>query len=497
MNEKDALTAGFTVGVDNNPHRLPSDRELHVVITVSAHSVTGKAPAATAPEVAEVIIFDTSGSMHHPYDKLPAAKRATQAAVGALRDGAHFAVVAGTDKAQMVYPAGHSLAVASASTKRAAVLAVRDIQANGGTAIGRWLTLAGQLLMTRPDAIRHALLFTDGQNGESRGDLDRVLDRWAGRFSCDARGIGTDYVATEVIRIVSALDGLADAVRSFSDLEAEMRAIMDTAMRKQVASVALQIRPMAGSSLRFLKQTYPARVDLTERLGAPDALGGRELDTGAWGDERREYHLCLDLEPPPRISGRPSVAARVTIAAPEPVAQGKVMVHWTEDASRSLPMDPSVARALDQAEMGRAIDAGCAALRRGDEAAAEQHLGRAVLMAEQSGDPESTRRLERLVTIEDAARGKVRVRSGAEEVDLLETEMWSVRSSMTSMTDTGEDDPEIVLDDLVLRTSVPETDPPDVVDLRDGPDPVCEACGFVGRTGDLGCERCGAPMVVA
>ncbi len=396
----------------------------------------------------------------------------------------------------MVYPKDPKLAIAGRATKRAAERAVRSIHANGGTEIGRWLTLAGQLLSSRPDAIRHALLFTDGQNNEPRQELDRVLDRWSGEFACDARGIGSDYLATEVIRIVSALDGQADAIAAFGDLEAEMRAIMDAAMRKQVASVQLQIRPMTGSALRFLKQTYPTRVDLTERLSAGD--GAQVLDTGAWGQERREYHLCLDIEPPAQISGRPSVAARVAVTTSEPAetasaeAQAKVMVHWTQDAALSLPMDPSVAHTMDQAEMGQAIDAGCAAVRRGDRPTAERHLGRAVQLAEQSGDSESRQRLEQLVVIEDAADGKVRLKSRIDEIDLIRTEMQTVRSSMFSM---SAPQPELSTPDVPHPQEAPaEPIQPiqttQTTQTTDGPSIICTHCGGDNEPGADFCENC-------
>jgi hypothetical protein len=55
-----------------------------------------------APTAAQVIVIDCSASMEFPHTKLPEAKRATVAAIDALRDGVAFALVAGADTARMV-----------------------------------------------------------------------------------------------------------------------------------------------------------------------------------------------------------------------------------------------------------------------------------------------------------------------------------------------------------------------------------------------------------
>ncbi len=46
------------------------------------------------------------------------------------------------------------------------------LQASGGTAMGAWLKLAGQLFAQRPGDIAHAILLTDGDNGEYKGYLE-------------------------------------------------------------------------------------------------------------------------------------------------------------------------------------------------------------------------------------------------------------------------------------------------------------------------------------
>ncbi|MFC7105974.1 VWA domain-containing protein [Nonomuraea rubra] len=120
---------------------------MHAILTIGS---TGAATAEAVPaEAAEVIIIDTSGSMSG--SKIREARQAAATAVRTLRDGVHFAVVAGTERAKVVYPGGHAnLVRASPATRAEAERAIGRLSAHGGTAIGEWLKLAGHLLTAHP-----------------------------------------------------------------------------------------------------------------------------------------------------------------------------------------------------------------------------------------------------------------------------------------------------------------------------------------------------------
>ena len=120
-----------------------------------------------------MILLDCSGSMGKPWGKLRAARRATAAALDALAEGTWFAVVKGSHRAEAVYPTGGGLARASVETRREAKLALRLVWPEGGTAMGSWLMLARELLASRPGALAHSILLTDGRNeSESPEALD-------------------------------------------------------------------------------------------------------------------------------------------------------------------------------------------------------------------------------------------------------------------------------------------------------------------------------------
>jgi hypothetical protein len=482
MTDSAAQAPGFSVTVHNNPNRSFADRDMHAVIEVTAHGI-GEQLGGGPPEVAEVILVDGSGSMNFPHAKILAARHATKNAINVLRDGTHFAVVAGTGQARMLYPQQTRLAVADATTKARAARAVDNLHANGGTAISTWLRLARRLLAEHPDAVRHALLFTDGRNeSESRTELDAALADCAEEFTCDARGIGTDWKPEEVLRIVSALGGQGDAVREYADMTGELAAIMARVMNKRVPRVGLRVRAMTGTSISSFEQVYPTRIDLTERM-VGDPGGVLEVDTGSWGEETRQYLLGLAIDPTGKVPETESVAARVepviTGAQAVDVGLGLVKLCWTEDAQRSVVLDPTVAVVFDQAELQHAIDAGCAALSTQDKQTAVAELGRAVRLAHLSGNEENLRRLGRLVQIDDAERGKIRLRDSFELEDLLSAEMGSV------MTTRG---------GRHAKKSAPERIEPEPVAPPSASDPVCQHCGFVGMPGDQRCESCGKPL---
>ena len=295
---------GFTAEVYQNEFLPAGGRIVDAVVTVSAGGAVTvpagqQAPAPgehRPPSAAQVIIVDTSGSMAYPPTKLANAQKATGAAIDVLRDGVPFAVVAGDSMARMVYPIHTGMEPAGAASRAAAKAAVRRLQASGGTAISTWLALAERLFGMHGAEVNHAILLTDGQNGEPTSRLRKVLSSCEGKFVCDSRGVGTDWVATELREIASALLGSADGLDTPEELPDVFRRLTEGAMGKQVANVALRLWTPAGSTIRFVKQVFPHIEDLTGRRTAVSERIG-EYPTGAWGAESRDYHVSIEVEP--------------------------------------------------------------------------------------------------------------------------------------------------------------------------------------------------------
>ncbi|REE97506.1 vWA domain-containing protein [Thermomonospora umbrina] len=425
----------FTIKVDQNRYLPEGGREVHAIVTVEA---TGAGPAvagaAGSGPAAEVIIIDTSGSMSFG-GKMAEAKRAAKAAVDALRDGVHFAVVAGFNYAKPVYPKSETLEVASARTKGEAKAAIGRLDAAGGTAIGSWLRMADKMMSGHAGGVRHAILLTDGKNQhETPEELDAALTAVNGAFVCDCRGVGTDWEVAEVRKIASTLLGSVDIVADPRDLEADFLAMTENAMGKSVADVALRVWTPQNSTLRYVKQVSPSLADLTGKRTESGPQSG-DYPTGAWGDEVRDYHVCVEV--PAGDVGRQMRAAWVKLVAPDGsggeqvLGSGNVLAEWTDDEAKSTQINARVADYTGQSELAGAIQEGLAARREGDLDTATARLGRAVVLAQQAGNEQIAGLLDRVVDVLDPVTGTVRLKRNVDKADEMSLDTRSTKTVRT------------------------------------------------------------------
>ncbi|WP_328683286.1 VWA domain-containing protein [Streptomyces sp. NBC_01261] len=432
----------FSVDVYQNEYLPEGGREVNAIVTVtSTGGGTIGSPVAAphlysagqGPDAAVAIMVDCSGSMDYPPTKMRNARDATAAAIDTLRDGVHFAVIGGTHVAKEVYPGSGRLAVADATTREQAKHALRKLSAGGGTAIGTWLRLADRLLSSADVSIRHGIVLTDGRNEhEAPEDLKAALDSCAGRFTCDARGVGTDWEVKEVTGIASALLGTADIVADPANLAADFTKMMETAMGKEVADVALRLWTPVGTAIKFVKQVAPRVEELTDRRTEAGPRAG-DYPTGSWGDESRDYHVCVEV--PEAGVGQEMLAARVSLVVPQPDgstqnlgAQGLVKALWTDDMVASTSINPQVAHYTGQAELAQVIQQGLDLRKSGDVDGATAKLGRAVQLASVSGNADTAKLLAKVVDVVDAAAGTVRLKAKVAEADEMTLETRSTKT---------------------------------------------------------------------
>ncbi|WP_329195312.1 MULTISPECIES: vWA domain-containing protein [unclassified Streptomyces] len=425
----------FSVEVYQNEFLPEGGRDVHAIVTVtSTGGATAARPAALAPGGAAVVIMlDCSGSMDHPPAKMRGAREATAAAIDTLRDGTSFAVIAGTHVAREVYPGQGRLATADPATRAQAKEALRGLGAGGGTAIGTWLRLADGLLRGSTATIRHGILLTDGRNEhEEPAVLRATLDACAGRFTCDARGVGTDWEVKDVTDIAGALLGSADIVADPAHLSEDFTRMMENVMGKEVADVSLRLWTPVGAEIQYVKQVAPAVQDLTGRRTEAGPRAG-DYPTGSWGDESREYHVCVRV--PGASVGQEMLAARAMLVMPqgagEPpatLAQGLVRAVWTDDLASSTAISPQVAHYTGQAELAQAIQQGLEARKLGDVDGATAKLGRAVQLASASGNADTARLLAKVVDVVDAAAGTVRLKAKVADADEMTLETRSTQT---------------------------------------------------------------------
>ncbi|GAA0929673.1 VWA domain-containing protein [Nonomuraea longicatena] len=416
--------ADFIVHIDQNKYLSTDGREVHAVLTVSSTG-TVTAEAARA-EAAEIIIVDVSGSMGG--SKIREARAAASAAVDALRDGAHFAVIAGNQDAVVVYPRGERLATSDPRTRKEAKEAVKRLSAGGGTNMGVWLGLAEKVFRQRPEAIKHAILMTDGQNNETDRAFDRALKACEGAFVCDSLGVGDDWVPAQLRKVAEALLGTFDFVRDQADLSAYFRDLTQQSMGKTVAELSLRVWAPQSGRVRFVKQVSPVLMDLTGKRTDVNPLTG-DYPTGSWGTEEREYHVCVELDRPGQV-GQEIRAGWVKLVRPdtqEVFATGNVLAQWTDDLAMSTRLNQKVAHYTGQAELHELIQEGLGARAAGDDATATARLAKAMEIAVESGREDTARLLDKVVEIDSG--GTARLRRGVDKADEIELDTGSVRTS--------------------------------------------------------------------
>ncbi|HET7476505.1 MAG TPA: VWA domain-containing protein [Dermatophilaceae bacterium] len=421
--------AEFTAAVYQNEFLPDGGTDVNAIVTISCRGA-GEAGRSGVGEAGEIIIVDTSGSMGRT--KMEAAKIAAAAAVDQILDGTWFSVVAGSHVAYLAYPqtrTGAGMVKMDPATRFAAQQAIAGFRADGGTAMGTWLTLAGRLFASVPMLTqRHAILLTDGENhNETPERLTAAIQAVTGQFQCDCRGVGVDWQVAEVRRIASALLGTVDIIPQPEQMAQVFADLMQESMGRGIADAQLRVWSPQGAQVMFVRQVSPTVEDLTGRRTPVNPLTGA-YPTGSWGDESRDYHVGVRLSA--KAIGQEQLAARVQLAVGDSVvAQGLVKAKWSNDDALTTRINPEVAHYTGQTELAETIQEGLAAKAAGDEATATTKLGRAVQLAARTGNEEATTRLRKVVDIQDVESGTVRLKRAVDKADEMALDTASTKTT--------------------------------------------------------------------
>jgi hypothetical protein len=422
-------TAPFSAETFQNEYLASGLDTVDAVVTITASGELGPVSGTVAHDRAEIIVIDTSGSMGAGR-KLRAARDAAIAAVELLDDGVQFAVMEGANQAFMVWPdAKADLAVASAATRQAAQAAIAQLDAEGGTAIGVWLVAARELFAKSSATARHAILLTDGRNEtQTSADLAAAIDSCRGLFQCDCRGVGVDWEVDELRGIASALLGTVDIVADPQDLAADFRAMITTSQARSMPEVKLRLWTPQGAVIESVRQVAPEVLDLT---GSSIASGPQAVDfvLGGWAPgDVRDYHLRITVAP--GAVGDEMLAGRVSLVLADGTIPTQALIRavWTDDHELSTRMDKHVAHYTGQVELADAIQSGLAAAKAGDSKTATVKLGRAVQLAAASGHEDTLRLLGKVVEVQDAEHGTVKLKPAAGKVDEMTLDTRSTRT---------------------------------------------------------------------
>ncbi len=420
------MSTQFKAEVFQNQYLPQGTKEVHAIMTAIAEGAEGVSATATGERLFGVIC-DTSGSMGG--QKIYAAKDAMVKVVNLLPDDASFFIVTGSNRARVIFP----VSVATREHKERAIAAIKKIDATGGTVISKWLSEALQQFQKLPNAVRQALLLTDGQNDDSdENRLKKVLQECEGVFQCDCRGVGTDWQVKQLQLISGRLLGTTDIIADASMIEADFRAILGKAMSKDVSDVAMRLWTPQGAKVLFCKQVSPEIVDLTNRAKQVKPQVS-DYPTGAWGkNESRDYHFCIEVNPgnvgDEMLAGRASLIYTVN-GVETKVAEARILATWTDDEAKSTKIDKRVAHYTGQAELAQTIQEGLEARAKGDTEVATAKLGKAVKIAHDSGNEATAKLLRTVVDVEDAPTGTVRIKKSVAKEDEMALETRSTKTS--------------------------------------------------------------------
>jgi hypothetical protein len=315
------------------------------------------------------------------------------------------------------------------SSRASAKRAISSFRADGGTAMGTWLTMAARVFATVPSlAQKHAILLTDGENQhETPEQLTAAIGAAEGQFQCDCRGVGSAWQVAEVRRIAQALMGTVDIIPTGAQMASTFETLMRQSMGRGVASATLRVWAPQGAQVLFVRQVSPTVEELTSRRQEVNALTGG-FPTGSWGDESRDYHVAVRLAA--KGIGQEQLAARVQLAVGDKVvAQGLVKAMWSNDDTLTTRINPEVAHYTGQTELADAIQEGLAAKAIGDDATATAKLGRAVQLAAETGNDEATAKLKKVVDIDDPNAGTVRLRRSVDKLDEMALDTASTKTT--------------------------------------------------------------------
>lgn len=421
------MSTQFQAEVFQNQFLCEGAKEVHAIMTVKVAGGDGVAASASSGEQLFGVICDTSGSMGG--QKIHAAKSAIAKLVNLLPTSASFFIVTGATSSRLVFP----ISKATQENKQRALQAINTIEAAGGTVISSWLEAALEQFQNKPNAVKQALLLTDGQNDSSDiNNLNLVLQDCEGVFQCDCRGVGTDWRVKQMQQISDTLLGTTDIIPNASMIEADFREILAKAMTKNVSDVSLRLWTPQSARVLFCKQVSPEIVDLTHRAKSvkPQIF---DYPTGAWGtNESRDYHFCIEVQP--GNVGDEMLAGRASLIYTDngvetKVTEGRILATWTDDDAKSTKIDRRVAHYTGQAELAQTIQEGLEARAKGNDEVATAKLGKAVKIAHDSGNEATAKLLRTVVDIQDAETGTVRLKKGVAKEDEMALETRSTKTT--------------------------------------------------------------------
>ncbi|HLF27019.1 MAG TPA: VWA domain-containing protein [Anaerolineae bacterium] len=342
---------------------LPEEQVLYILFDVKAAKAISKAQRLP---LNLCLVIDRSTSMQGP--RLDQVKAAAHQLIDALSESDSLAVVAFSDRAEIVWP---SQSVGDAIRAKARVSA---IQAAGGTEILQGLKLGLEELekRRRAQSINHLILLTDGQTyGDEEKCLELALDAKRRNVGISAMGIGEDWNDQLLDAIASRSGGASHYIASVTDVQAIMKERLQGLTALYGDEIRLALRFNENVSLRgaFRLSPYIQRID---RDGDDLVIGTLQADTAVTG--------LLEVIVGQQNPGRQRVVQiELTGNVPALERTGErvrrnVTLTFSNEPPPAQPVPPSLLNALAKITIFQMQESAWQSLEQGDVATATQRL---------------------------------------------------------------------------------------------------------------------------
>ena len=311
------------------------------------------------------LVIDRSTSMQGP--RLDQVKAASMQLIDSLSESDSLAVVAFSDRAEVMWP---SQPVGDAIRAKARLSA---IQASGGTEILQGLRLGMDELEKhrRTQSVNHLILLTDGQTyGDEQRCLELSHEAKLRNVGISAMGIGEDWNDQLLDAIAKRSGGASHYIASVSDVQVIMKERLQGLTALYGDELQMQMRFAEGCKLRSAYRMTPY-IQNVEVEGDVLPIGSLQADTAVTG--------LIELIVGPLTAGKQRIA-QIELVGNVPALERKGervrqdLLMTVQPDPPPEPVPPNLLNALAKVTIFQMQESAWNSLDKGDVAAATQRL---------------------------------------------------------------------------------------------------------------------------
>lgn len=319
----------------SRPVLPPLDEPQLLYVLLSLHSIREQPPPR--PRLNVCLVLDKSTSMQGV--RLDSVKAVASQLLARLQPGDSFAVVAFSDRAEVIIPAGQPMDPEQADAR------IRMLQAAGGTEIYQGLLEGYQQILHNPapGQIHHIFLVTDGRTYGDEAQCLRLADQCAEHnIRISGIGIGHEWNDQFLDALAARTGGQTAFAARPEALKQFLERQFDQLAHEMAGSVNLHLDLTSQASLRYVIRIAPSVLEIPR---AEDmALGTMTYSQGM------KVLLEFLIPPiPPQTEEIVLGTARFRVALPGQSEAASQISHALGRPTGTPPPDEEVPQAILQA----------------------------------------------------------------------------------------------------------------------------------------------------